>query len=82
VATLRGSRESHHKFGALLHRKDGAQFADCSTGRPNYVGLLEAILASLPKGYSAVPPDEMIEVVRIIEAANTSRACDGCAVAM
>ena len=82
VATLRGSRASHHKFGALLHRKDGAQFADCSTGRSNYVGLLNAILASLPMGSSAVPPDEMIEVVRIIEAANTSRVDDGCTVAV
>lgn len=73
IASLHGLRGAHGKFGLNLHRKEGPQFVDASGGRPYYVGLLEAILRSLPEGRSDVPAAEMIEVVRIIEAANRSR---------
>jgi hypothetical protein len=35
--------------------------------------MLEAILRSLPQGKSDVPADEMLDTIRIIEAANKAR---------
>lgn len=82
VATLHGVRGSHWKFGAVLHRADGPKTIDASGGRPYYLGLLDAILASLPQGKSAVPTWEMLEVVAIIEAGNRSRENAGRPVAI
>jgi predicted dehydrogenase len=73
VGTFRGSRDAHSKFGGTLHRKEGPQFVDCTIGRPAYAGMIEAIIRSLPHGRSDVPAEEMLEVVKIIEAANRSR---------
>jgi predicted dehydrogenase len=73
MASLRGLRGAHTDFGATIHRKDAAQFVDARAGRPGYVGLIEAIMRSLPQGTSDVPATEMIEIVAIIEAANKSR---------
>jgi len=73
-ATYRGLREAHGRFGAVIHRQKGVQYVDIGANlRPFYASLLEAIMASLPAGKSAVPAGEMLEVVRIIEAANQSR---------
>lgn len=77
IGTVHGVRESHWKFGAILHRNDGPVFVDASAGRPYYLGLLDAILESLPQGRSAVPAQEMLDAVRIMEAANLSRSQDG-----
>jgi len=41
--------------------------------RPLYVGMLEAILRSLPEGRSDIPGEEMLDIVRIMDAANESR---------
>jgi predicted dehydrogenase len=73
VASMRGLRGAHTKFGATLHRATGPQHIDCSAGRPYYAGLLQAIMSNLPENRSAVPADEMLHVIQIIEAANTSR---------
>jgi hypothetical protein len=73
MAGLRGLRGTHSNFGATIHRRDVAQYVDARAGKPGYVGMLEAILRSLPQGKSDVPANEMIEVVAVIEAANKSR---------
>ena len=73
VATVRGIRRGHHSFGVTLHREQGARFVDAYAGRPPYADMLEAILGSLPHGKSAVPADEMLLAVRLMEAGNTSR---------
>lgn len=71
---MRGARNAHHKFGMTLHRKEGAQWVDpASSSKPYYAGLLEAILHSLPQGKSDVPKAEMLEIMKIMEAANQSR---------
>jgi len=82
MATLQGLREAHAKFGGIIHRKDDPVFVDATAGRPIYLGLIDAILDSLPQGRSAVPSTEMFEVVRIMEAANESRALGGAPVAL
>jgi predicted dehydrogenase len=74
-ASLHGLRKAHHKFGVTIHREKGFQFVDAAPAgkRSWYATMLEAILASLPKGKSAVEPADTLEVIRMIEAANESR---------
>jgi predicted dehydrogenase len=73
-ACLRGLRDAHGQFGVVVHRQKGARFLDMTNlARPYYAGLLEAILRSLPQGRSDVPPEQMLEAVAIMEAANASR---------
>jgi predicted dehydrogenase len=75
TAMLHGLRaRPHGSFGAILHRPKGAQFVDINDNkRPYYAGLMEAIL-QLPAGRQPVPPEQMLEVVAIMEAANRSLA--------
>ncbi|MFT3789382.1 MAG: Gfo/Idh/MocA family oxidoreductase [Tepidisphaeraceae bacterium] len=77
VASIRGLRNAHGKFGITLHRKEGPQIIDASAGRPYYAGLLRAILASLPNRQTLIPQDEMLHVVKVIEAINVSRSRNG-----
>lgn len=74
IATIRGVRGGSYKFGALIHRKEDVQFVDASAcKRPYYATMLEAILRSLPEGRSAIDNQEMLDAIRIIDAANESR---------
>lgn len=71
IATIRGTRDGHHQFGATLHCEKGFQPIDIQSGKvPYYASLLNAILQSLPDGRSDVPPAEMVEAVRIMEMGN------------
>lgn len=79
LATLRGSRNGHRRWGTVIHGPEMPTYADCSAGNA-YRGLIEAILSSLPFGRSDVSAAEMLEIVRVIEAANLSRAADGKAI--
>lgn len=80
LVCLRGMRNSHGKFGVTLHRKDDFKFVDVyGAAKPYYASLLEAILRSLPHGKSDIPQEEMLEAMRIMMAANKSRA-DGAVV--
>ena len=75
IGTVRGLRNAHTQFGLRLHREKSSQAIDIYTNtRPYYASLLEAILRSLPEGRSDIPDDQMLEVIRIIDAANESRA--------
>lgn len=75
LASYRGIRDGASQFGATIHRKEGFQQIDIlASDRPFYVGLLEAVLASLPEGRSDVPSDQMREVVRIMELGNQVRS--------
>jgi len=81
IATYRGTRKGKGGFAVRLHREKAVQqFDPSASARPGYAGMLEAIMRSLPTGRSDIPAEEMLEVVRIIEAANTSRSSDGKAV--
>ena len=74
TGSVRLMKEGHGKYGCTLHRKAGPQFVDASASkRPAYASMLEAILRSLPNGKSDVPADEMLDTIRIIEAANRAR---------
>ncbi len=74
IGTIRGLRNAHTQFGITLHREKSSQPIDIySNARPYYASLLDAILHSLPEGRSDIPDDQMLEVIRIIDAANESR---------
>jgi len=74
VATMRGIRHSHHKFGVTLHRKDDFDFVNLQQNkRAWYANMLDAILKTLPQGKTAVSKEDTLEVIKIIEAANESR---------
>lgn len=74
TGSVRLTKEGHGKYGCTLHRKAGPQFVDTSSSkRPAYASMLEAILRTLPQGKSDVPADEMLDTIRIIEAANRAR---------
>lgn len=74
VASLHGVRNAHGKFGLTVHKKDDVRVADpAKSKKPYYAGLVEAIMGALPKGRSAIPAEETLEIIRIIEAANKSR---------
>jgi predicted dehydrogenase len=75
VGTMRGIRNSHHKFGVTLHRKNDFDFINLQQNkRAWYANMLDAILKTLPQGKSDVAKEDTLEVIRIIEAANASRA--------
>jgi predicted dehydrogenase len=74
TASVRLMKDGHSRYGVTLHRKAGPQFVDASAGkRPAYASMLDAILRSLPQGKSDIPQDEMLDTIRIIEAANAAR---------
>lgn len=74
VGTFRGGWRGHRRFGALLHRAAGPRHVDASGGdRPFYAAMLERIVATSPSGAPLVPREQVMAVVRFIEAANESR---------
>ena len=76
AAAIHGLRGAHHNFGVTIHRAKGFQQVDCAApGKRSWYGsMLDAILRSLPKGKSEVDPADTLEIMRLIEAANESRA--------
>ncbi len=79
MASFRGTRKGHKKYGCTLHREQGlTMVADLNAGRPLYASMLEAILSNLPRGRSDVPDEQMLEIIRIAEAANISRETGRC----
>lgn len=74
IGMLRGNRTGNNKYGCLIHRESGTRYVDISQDRkPYYAHLLEAILEMFHTGNAPITGEEMIEVVRFMEAANTSR---------
>ncbi|TVR51375.1 MAG: gfo/Idh/MocA family oxidoreductase, partial [Spirochaetaceae bacterium] len=74
LATIRGNRAGNTTFTAVIHRENGTQLVNASTGRkPYYVGLLEAIMTMIRTAEAPIDPSETLEIVRFIEAANTAR---------
>ena len=79
LASLHGLRNGTNQFGLVLHRaEEGHHFIDI-TEKPQlrYAGLLKAIMNCLPNQATPVPPEETLEVIRLLEAANESRQADG-----
>lgn len=75
VGIARGNPHPNGSAGALVHREKGTAFVDQSVGggMESYAGLICRVLHMFDTGVVAVPPEETIEIIRFIEAANESR---------
>lgn len=73
VASMRGTRAAHGRFGLTVHHEKGFQHVDMAAGRPGYAGLIEAVIKTVPSGRPDVPAEQTLELIRLIEAANESR---------
>jgi len=74
IATIRGLRAGHSKFGATIHRDSHSVFVDLQNNKKSwYTRLLETLLATLPNGKAPIEPAQTLEIMRFIEAANESR---------
>lgn len=75
VGTVRGNRKGNKQFGVALHREQGSEFVYASRHpKPNYAGLLEQAMILFQEGRAMIEPQETIEIIRFLEAANESRA--------
>lgn len=78
VATYHGMRNSHSRFGMLIHRKSGVQFVDASAfDAPWYFSMLSEVFPALAKNKSAIPMEDSLAVMEFIDAANRSRVANG-----
>lgn len=73
VGTIRGWRTGSHQFGGTLHRSEGSRHIQPEIGRPKHVTLADHIITFFRSGDSPVDPEETVETIRFIEAANESR---------
>lgn len=73
LATLRGNRVGNTRFGAIVHHEKNSLPVDPRRGRPMNAFLIEAILDMFRSGISPIDPEESLELIRFIEAANESR---------
>jgi hypothetical protein len=75
MGTIRGNRCGNKTNGALIHYSDKSAFIDASKHpKPKYAGLLEAVMTMFQTGQTSIDPQETIEIIRFLEAANESRA--------
>jgi len=82
IGTVRGNRTGNKGFGGTLHREKASTAVDLTKdSKPYYAGLLEAIFRFIG-GETVVDLSESVELMRFLEAANESAACDGKPVAL
>lgn len=74
IGTYRGNREGNKSFGTLVHRERGTSFSDAAKGRhPMDYHLMQSIMTFFQSRTSPIDPEESLEIIRFIEAANLSR---------
>jgi hypothetical protein len=74
IGTVRGNRRGNNQFGALVHRESSSVFIDGQKGtKPHYASLLNSILKMFQTSKTQIDPEETLEIIRFIEAANESR---------
>jgi hypothetical protein len=75
VGIIRGFRNGNYYFRSVLHRASGDEWLDLDAGeRPKHVPLLASVLEFFRSGVSPVSPENTLEAVRFLEAADQSRA--------
>ncbi|MFV0416693.1 MAG: Gfo/Idh/MocA family protein [Chthoniobacterales bacterium] len=73
IGTVRGNRVENYAFAGLLHRNDRSSAFDVSTGKkPFYASLLEQIIPFFRDEKELVNPNETVEIIAFIDAANRS----------
>ncbi|MDD9267746.1 Gfo/Idh/MocA family protein [Paenibacillus sp. GCM10023248] len=74
IGTIRGNRRGNKTFGAVIHRENITRFVDGSLSeKPVYAGLLEDAMRMFQTGTPGIDPQETVEIIRFLEAANESR---------
>jgi len=75
LGTVRGNRTGNAGFGGIIHRASKSQAFDVSAGtKPYYASLLEKVIPFFRGDGEVVAPDEMVEVIGFLDAANRSAA--------
>jgi len=75
LGAVRGNRKGNKRFGGAVHRLEGTAYIDVAAyAKPYYASLLEQIMAMFDSGKPGIEPEETLEIIRFIEAANESRA--------
>jgi len=78
IGTVRGSRTGNYEMHGLVHFEKSTAAVNVQVqAKPFYASLTEAFLAFFQGGPNPVDPEETIELVRFIEAANESSANGG-----
>lgn len=74
IGTVRGNRKGNNQFGAVVHRENESQYVDVyAHPKPYYASLLEKVMVLFETGQSDVDPQETLQIIRFIEAANESK---------
>jgi predicted dehydrogenase len=74
IGVVRGNPHPNGSQGALIHREKGTTFVNTATGGMScYAELVKNVLNMFESGKPSIPPQETIEIIRFIEAANESR---------
>ena len=72
IGTIRGNRTGNSSFGGVVHREKSSHVFNVSdTTKPYYASLLEEVMRFLA-GETPITPEESLEVIRFLEAANES----------
>lgn len=72
--TVRGNRAGNREFGSIIHRKQGTQFTNSSLSKVSFHARQnKKIIDFMKSGKTDFDPQDTIEIVRFIEAANESR---------
>jgi GFO/IDH/MocA oxidoreductase family protein len=78
IGTVRGNRTGNNDFHGLVHFKENSAPVNVQVqSKGFFTSLAEAIIPFLNGGPAPVEPEETMEIVRFIEAANESGASDG-----
>ncbi|MBS0662984.1 MAG: Gfo/Idh/MocA family oxidoreductase [Verrucomicrobia bacterium] len=81
IGTLRGNRTGNWEFHGLVHfEKESRHVNVPAESKGFFVCLAEALLEFARTRQSPVDPEETVELIRFIEAANESRRHDGAVV--
>lgn len=74
LGTMRGNRVGNRSFGVTIHREKGSEYVDITAHpKPRQASLLVNLLNMFRTGEVTIKPEETLEMIRFIEAANESR---------
>lgn len=74
IGTIRGNRISDNAFGGTIYTTENRATFDTTTDEePFYASLMKEVMAFFQTRRSPIDKDEMIEIIRFLEAAEESR---------
>ena len=77
IGTIRGIRGDFHEYGVQVFGTTGVQVGTCPTHPFSYRGLVEQILEFFRTKQAPVSPEETLETLRFMEAAEMSKLRGG-----